>query len=130
MFRAVCQDCHESQDGDHEAVADWADEHARKEMHDVSIERVATDGGQVCLREREYRADGGAETTSDDRPDAYVAYESEQAKCATCDRDWRGGGAREVAAAHAAEYGHRVRYVDEAVFDGPEEAVQDGEQDA
>jgi len=46
MLRAVCQDCSETHDGDVEDVGNWAERHRRKEQHDVSIERVETDGGR------------------------------------------------------------------------------------
>ena len=53
MARAICKDCSESEDGDLETVGDWAEEHERKEMHDVQIKRVATDGGVVQCGRRD-----------------------------------------------------------------------------
>jgi len=47
LHRATCEDCPWSvEDEDLLVVSDEADDHSRKEMHDVDIERaVATDGG-------------------------------------------------------------------------------------
>lgn len=48
IHRAICEDCAWSyEDEDLLEVSDEMDEHARKEMHDVDLQRaVATDGGQ------------------------------------------------------------------------------------
>ncbi|QLH82435.1 zinc finger domain-containing protein [Halosimplex pelagicum] len=48
VHRATCGDCHDTYtDPDLGKVAEWAEDHEQKEMHDVDIERaVATDGGE------------------------------------------------------------------------------------
>jgi len=159
MARVVCRDCAYSDEADDlVAASDLAERHERKEVgHDVQVERVATDGGlRTCaadwcestdlegydycrehklLRDRsgdgpQPRTDGGVQETTADYPDAAVEHSSEVAHCKDCDRNWRGGGCREVGAAHAAQYDHRVRYLDEVVFEGTveddAEVVTDG----